>query len=137
MEVLINNARVRDLIEDPAQTQHIQQSIEEGSAAWGMQSFDQSLMELLNKDLISYEEALLHSARPEDFRIKYEGFTAMDGKKWSDTGLYDKKVDDKWQNVTEVEIIIPTEIKAIQNEDDKEADKKQIGRAAGGSGRKK
>lgn len=110
-EILINSQRIRDLIEDPAHTAEIQLSIEEGQAAWGMQSFDQSLMDLLNRDLISYEEALLHSARPEDFRIRYEGITAMDGKKWSEGGLYDNKVDDKWQNLTEVEIVVPTEIR--------------------------
>jgi len=135
VEVLMNNGRVRELIEDPAKTQLIQQSIEEGSAAWGMQSFDQSLMELLNKDLISYDEALLHCARPEDFRIRFEGFTAMDGKKWSQTGLYDKKVDDKWHNITEVEIIMPTEFKQVRDldreENDKDADDKKSSRAAG------
>lgn len=111
VEVLINNPRVREMIEDPAKTGGIHQAIEEGQSAWGMQSFDQSLMELLNRDLISYQEALLHSARPEDFRIRYEGITAMDGKKWSENHLYDRKVDDRWHNVTEVEIVIPTEIK--------------------------
>ena len=111
VEVMINSPRIREMIEDPAKTQEIQQAIEEGQSAWGMQSFDQSLMELLNRDMISYEEALLHSARPEDFRIRYEGVTAMDGKKWSETGLYDKKVDDKWSNVTEIELVVPTEIK--------------------------
>jgi twitching motility protein PilT len=63
VEVLIVNERVRDLIEDPQATANIQQAIEEGSSAYGMRSFDQSLMELVNKDLISYEEALLHCAR--------------------------------------------------------------------------
>lgn len=111
VEVLMTSPRVREMIEDPAKTADIQQAIEEGQSAWGMQSFDQSLMNLLNRDMISYEEALLHSARPEDFRIRYEGITAMDGKKWSETAMYDKKVDDKWQNVTEVEIIVPTELK--------------------------
>lgn len=120
VEVMINSGRVRELIEDPAQTQHIQQSIEEGQSAWGMQSFDQSLMELLNKDLITYEEALLHCARPEDFRIRFEGFTAMDGKKWSQNDLYDRKVDEKWHNLTEVEIIMPTEIKQVGNDENKE-----------------
>jgi twitching motility protein PilT len=131
VEVLVNNSRVRELIEDPAQTQNIQQCIEEGSAAWGMQSFDQSLMELLNKDLISYEEALLHSASPENFRIKHEGFTAMDGKKWSQTGLYDKKLGDKWDNMAEVEIVIPTEHEPppVKSDDEKEYDKKN-GRSA-------
>ncbi|MBX3021047.1 MAG: type IV pilus twitching motility protein PilT [Bdellovibrionales bacterium] len=110
VEIMINSARVRDLIEDPKETTGIPQAIEEG-AVYGMQGFDQSLMELLNKDLITYEEALLHCARPEDFRIRVEGFTAMDGKKWSQTGLYDRKVNDKWHNITEVEIVMPTEIK--------------------------
>lgn len=113
-EVLINTPRVRELIEDPKLTSDIHQAIEEGAAAYGMQSFDQSLFDLLNRDLISYEEALLQCTRPEDFRIKYEGFTAMDGKKWSDGGAYDKKVDDKWDNMTEVEIIVPTEIRKLQ-----------------------
>lgn len=110
LEIMMNSGRVREMIEDPDQTNGLQHAIEEGGA-YGMQSFDQSLMELLNKDLISYEEALLHCARPEDFRIRFEGFTAMDGKKWSQTGLYDRKVNDKWQNVTEVEIVVPLEIK--------------------------
>ncbi len=130
-EVMINTARVRELIEDPGQTQHIQQAIEEGHAAWSMQSFDQSLLELLNKDLITYDEALLHCARPEDFRIRHDGITAMDGKKWSEAGSYDNKVDDKWQNMTEVEIVMPTEIKSINERDENH----KIKRAAGGGNR--
>ena len=110
VEIMINSGRVREMIEDPELTGGIHLAIEEGGA-YGMQSFDQSLTELLNKDLISYEEALLHCARPEDFRIRFEGITAMDGKKWSQTGLYDKKVNDKWHNVTEVEIVMPPELK--------------------------
>jgi twitching motility protein PilT len=132
-EVLINTARVRELIEDPAQTQNIQEAIEEGHAAWAMQSFDQSLLDLLNKDLITYEEALLHCARPEDFRIRYDGITAMDGKKWSEAGNYGNKVDDKWANMTEVEIVMPTEIKQI-NEDSKL--KKASGGGTRGGGKK-
>lgn len=132
-EVLINTARVRELIEDPSQTQNVQEAIEEGHAAWAMQSFDQSLLELLNKDLITYEEALLHCARPEDFRIRYDGITAMDGKKWSEAGNYDNKVDDKWASVTEVEIVMPTEIKQI-NENGKL--KKASGGGSRGGGKK-
>jgi twitching motility protein PilT len=110
VEIMINSPRIREMIEDPKETAGIQHAIEEG-AAYGMQSFDQSLMELLNRDMITYEEALLHCARPEDFRIRVEGFTAMDGKKWSQTGLYDRKVNNKWQSITDVEIILPTELK--------------------------
>lgn len=130
-EILINNARVRELIEDPEQTQEIQQSIDEGAAAYGMQSFDQSLMELLNKDLITFDEALLHCARPEEFRIRYEGITAMDGKKWSETGLYDKKVDDKWHSVTEVEIIMPHDPDSPRTADEETEPPKKKPRVAG------
>ncbi len=122
-EILINTPRVRELIEDPALTHDIREAIEEGVAAYGMQSFDQSLLDLINRDLITYEEALLHCTRPEDFRIRYEGFTAMDGKKWSDQGIFDKKVDDKWQNVTEVEIIVPTEIRKLRKPNGGSGDK--------------
>ncbi len=86
VEILVNNPRVRDMIEVPAKTSGIREAIEEGQAAWSMQSFDQSLMFLLNKELITFEEALLNSARPEDFRIRYAGISSLDGKKWSDGG---------------------------------------------------
>jgi len=111
VEIMITSQRIREMIEDPENTSGIAHAIEEGSAAYGMQSFDQSLMELLNKDLITVDEALIHCARPEDFRIRLSGITSMDGKKWSQTGLYNKKVDDKWKDLTEVEIVMPTEMK--------------------------
>ena len=119
-EILVNSARVRELIEDDRQSGGIAQAIEEGQSTYGMQSFDQSLLELLNRDLITYEEALIHSNRPEDFRIRYEGFTAMDGKKWSQTGLYDRKVSDKWKDLTEVEIVIPTDFNKKRKTGDEE-----------------
>lgn len=137
VEILINNSRVRELIEDSKVTSEIQVCIEEGQAAWGMQSFDQSLMELLNKDLITFDEALLHCARPEDFRIRFDGITAMDGKKWSQTGLYDKKLQDQWQNVTEIEIVLPPPEREETEEDDDDDEEehsippKKVGRAAG------
>jgi twitching motility protein PilT len=110
-EVMLTTPRIRELIEKPDQLTELHDAIEQGAAAYGMQSFDQSLMELLNTKQISYEEALLHCTRPEDFRIRYEGISAMDGKQWSQGGDFAKKVDDQWQNVTEIEIIMPTEIK--------------------------
>lgn len=122
VEVLINSARVRELIEDPDKTNLIPGAIEEGSAAYGMQSFDQSLLELMNAELISFEEALLHCARPTDFRIRVEGITSMDGKKWSQSGMFDNKVRDKWQNVTEIEIVMPQETKKARTRGNEDKD---------------
>lgn len=107
VEVLVNTPRVRHLIEKAEQTADIKDALEEGQTAYGMQSFDQSLMDLLSKDLISYEEALLHCARPEDFRIRYEGITSMDGKKWAQSVSRNKQQNDQWQEMSEVEIVIP------------------------------
>lgn len=111
IEILINNPRIREMIEDPKQTGDIQNALEEGHAAWGMQSFDQSLTELLEKDQISFEEAIIHCARPEDFRIRYEGITAMDGKKWAQGTKHSREFYQKWNNLGEVEVDIPEEMK--------------------------
>lgn len=94
VEILVNNTRVKELIEDPQKAGSIAQAIEEGQSAWGMQSFDQSLMQLLDDGHITMEEALLHSSRPEDFRIRVQGITAMDGKKWAKKGEVEKHSKD-------------------------------------------
>jgi twitching motility protein PilT len=38
-----------------------------------MQTFDQSLLELFRRDLISYEEALRQATNPDDFKLKVDG----------------------------------------------------------------
>ena len=82
VEVMINTQRIREMIEDPERTKEIIQAIEEGQVSYGMQSFDQSLMDLMVKGVIDEAEALSLSTSPEDFKIRLNGVTAMDGKKW-------------------------------------------------------
>jgi twitching motility protein PilT len=104
VEVMINNPRVREMIEDPDRTREIIRAIEEGQVAWGMQSFDQSLMELIGKRMIDEQEALSLSTSPEDLRVRLNGITAMDGKKW---GLEPKESEedlDRTMVTTEVEL---------------------------------
>ncbi len=103
-EILISNPRVREQIEIPERTKEIHQSIEEGQVAWGMQSFDQSLMELLMKEAIDLDEALSLSTNPEDFKIRLAGITALDGKKWSASDKHQTELRHNWQNMAEVEI---------------------------------
>lgn len=106
-EVLISNPRVRQQIETPDRTKEIHQSIEEGQVAWGMQSFDQSLMELLMKELIDIEEALSLCTNPEDFKIRLAGITSLDGQKWSNSEKHQTELRKNWQNMSEVEIEVP------------------------------
>lgn len=121
VEIMISTPRIREMIEKPEATQDILNAIEEGAQAYGMQSFDQSLMSLLQADLISYPEALSHCARPEDFKVRYEGITSLDGKKWGNDSGFNNNMKDRWHEMSEVEIVIPT--KASQNvKNDEEED---------------
>jgi len=77
VEVLISNVRVKDMIADPSRTQDISRVIEESQSA-GMQSFDQGLMVLFQRGLITKEEALLNCSNVRDFQMRLEGITSGD-----------------------------------------------------------
>jgi len=47
-----------------------------------MQTFDQSLMYLLEKNLITYEEALQQSSNPDDFALKVRGIYSTSDARW-------------------------------------------------------
>jgi twitching motility protein PilT len=67
-EVMVTTGRIQDFIMDPAQTGQIQQAIAEGEY-YGMQTFDQALLKLIEEDRVEYEEALKASSRPQDFKL--------------------------------------------------------------------
>ena len=67
-EVMVTTGRIQDFIMDPAQTGQIQQAISEGEY-YGMQTFDQALLKLIEEDRVEYEEALRTSSRPQDFKL--------------------------------------------------------------------
>ncbi|TPV92668.1 MAG: type IV pilus twitching motility protein PilT [Myxococcales bacterium FL481] len=76
VEVLINTPRVRSLIEDPARTGEIIDAIKDGKHPYGMISFDQSLTELVQRKLITYETALSAATNPEDFALYFRGVSS-------------------------------------------------------------
>jgi len=82
IEVLVNNARIRELIENPDRTKEIPMAISESYISFGMQTFDQSLTFLLNQNLISYEEALRQSSNPDDFALRASGVSSTSDKDW-------------------------------------------------------
>jgi twitching motility protein PilT len=67
-EIMVTTGRIQDFIMDPAQTGQIQQAISEGEY-YGMQTFDQALLKLVEEDRVDYEEALTASSRPQDFKL--------------------------------------------------------------------
>jgi twitching motility protein PilT len=77
-EVLIATNRVKECIVDKDRTHELADVIASGYTQYGMQSFDQALMMLFKKNLITYEEALRQSTRPDDFALKVKGIDATD-----------------------------------------------------------
>jgi twitching motility protein PilT len=73
VEILVNTARVRELIADPKRTREIHEAIATGRDPYGMISFDQSLTELVRGNLVTYEEALASATNPDDFALAFRG----------------------------------------------------------------
>ncbi len=84
VEVMVVTSTIREYIIDPVKTPLIQQAIKEGVSSHGMQSFDQSLMQLLTDEKISLEEALKNSSNPHEFNLRMKGIQATSDKTWED-----------------------------------------------------
>ena len=79
VEILINNPRVRAFLEDENKsTSALDEVIEGGREVWGMQSFNQHLIELAEKGLISKEIAMRNSPSPEKLKLHFSGLSHMD-----------------------------------------------------------
>jgi twitching motility protein PilT len=83
-EVLINTAAVRDNIRDREKALNIPELIREGTIQYGMQSFDQSLMEWYRSGTISYENALFYSSNPSEFALRVSGIEGTSDRTFSD-----------------------------------------------------
>ena len=81
-EVLINTAAVRDNIRDLDRTLNIPDLIRDGTVQYGMQSFDQSLMNWYSKGVISYESALFYATSPSEFALKVQGVAGASDTSW-------------------------------------------------------
>jgi twitching motility protein PilT len=82
IEVLLATARVKEMIEDKDRTKEIADAISQGHVSYGMQTFDQSLMSLLQQKLITYEEALRQATNPDDFALRVSGVSGTSDSKW-------------------------------------------------------
>lgn len=67
-EVMVTTGRIRDFIMEPTQTGQIQQAIAEGEY-YGMQTFDQALLKLVEEGRVEYAEALQASSNAQDFKL--------------------------------------------------------------------
>ncbi len=70
MEILICTGTVRDMIKDPTRTAALHDYIRDARDQYGMQTFDQHLMDLVSDDAVAYETALAAATNPADFELQ-------------------------------------------------------------------
>ncbi len=73
VEVLVTTPFIRDCIVDKEKTHLLQTAIAAGTSQYGMQTFDQSLLGLLRRNLVTYEEALRWATNIDEFKLKVQG----------------------------------------------------------------
>jgi twitching motility protein PilT len=82
-EVLINTAAVRENIRDMEKMLNIPELIKEGAVQYGMQSFDQSLMQFYSRNIISYESAMFFATSPAEFALRVQGVAGTSDTSWT------------------------------------------------------
>jgi twitching motility protein PilT len=76
IEVMIATAFIRECIITPEKTRLIREAIAAGTSQYGMQTFDQSLYDLYQQGLISFETALESASNPDDFKLRVQGIAS-------------------------------------------------------------
>lgn len=83
VEVMMNTALVRDIIKDPERSpRELTDAIAKGHISYGTQTFDQSLMSLYRRELITYDEALSQATNPDDFALQVRGISSTSDARW-------------------------------------------------------
>jgi twitching motility protein PilT len=73
VEVLRSTGYIRECIENKEKTKLIRDAISAGTSQYGMQTFDQSLYSLYQRDLITLDEALRRASNPDEFKLRVAG----------------------------------------------------------------
>ena len=89
VEVMISTAYIRECIENKEKTKFIREQIALGTSQYGMQTFDQSLLQLYRGGLITLDEAMKRASNPDEFRLKIEGvqFTVDEAREQMESSL--------------------------------------------------
>jgi twitching motility protein PilT len=85
-EIMIVNAAIRDHILDPARIGEIRINMEKGREQYGSQTFDQALLDLLLKGVITEKEALMNATSANDLKLKITMNNSSSGSNTGDIG---------------------------------------------------
>ncbi len=93
IEILLRNARIASLIEDERDSE-ITEAIQEGKDIYGMQTFDQALLDLYKENKITKEEALINATNRSDLNMKLDEFNQKThGAEDIEASMIDLKVE--------------------------------------------
>jgi len=70
VEVMVSTPTIRDLLLSEDKMEHIKEAIDQGAVHYGMQTYDQALINLYKGGFIHYEEALNHATSPGDLALR-------------------------------------------------------------------
>jgi len=70
LEIMICTGTVRDLIKDAERIPELHDYIRDARDQYGMQTFDQHLMDLVSESVVTYETAMAASTNPADFELQ-------------------------------------------------------------------
>ena len=87
VEIMINTPTIRDYILDPAKTSLIRDSIQSGASQYKMQSFDQAMLQMVQKGLVTPETAIQHASRPNEFALYLQGILGTSNNVFGTTEL--------------------------------------------------
>jgi twitching motility protein PilT len=78
-EIMVVTGTIRDCIADPERVEEIREHIAEGRNTYGMQTFDQCLMELVQAERVDYDMAKAAATNPGDFELKLNMLSGRSG----------------------------------------------------------
>ena len=81
---MVSTALIRECIAIKERTREIREAIARGYKTYGMQTFDQSLMQLWRQGLITYDEAVGESSNAADFALEARGVSSTSDSRWSE-----------------------------------------------------
>jgi twitching motility protein PilT len=84
VEVMVSTGMIKECIRIPERQRELRDVIARGFTTYGMQTFDQSLMQLWKDELITFEEALGQASNAEDFALKARGIDSTSDQRWDD-----------------------------------------------------
>jgi twitching motility protein PilT len=90
IEVLLPTPRIVQLLREGGTTE-IYDALKEGHEYYGTLSFNQSVGDLFNRGLITFEDAMATADRPDEFQLASKGIKTGTGTSDFDFGDFKKK----------------------------------------------